>query len=142
MPFASSLHAAVAFSRATLSALDSFAASAGVGMNAMPLTSTVAKVPAIKAVANWYMIPSFVIGSLELLAHYCLAVEIGAATPNRREDAEPDEIVREVTRNGDLHIIGINQARPRRKRTRAWRCFRSAPLDAMTALGAAVPGAT
>jgi hypothetical protein len=31
--------------------------------------------------------------------HYCLAVEFGAATPNRREDAEPDEIVREVTRN-------------------------------------------
>jgi len=99
MPFASTLHAAVAFSRVTLSALDSLAASAGGGMNAMPLTSTVAKVPAIKAVANWYMIPSFVIGSLELLAHYCLAVEIGAATPNRREDAEPDEIVREVTRN-------------------------------------------
>jgi hypothetical protein len=94
MPFASTLHAAVAFSRVALSALDSFAASAGTGMNAMPLTSTVAIVPAIKAVAKWYMIRS-----LELLVHYCLAVEIGAATPNRREDAEPDEIVREVTRN-------------------------------------------
>ncbi len=46
MPFASTLHAAVAFSRATLSALDIFAASAGVGMNAMPLTSTVAIMPA------------------------------------------------------------------------------------------------
>src|SRR4029077_8358267 len=69
MLLASSLHAAVAFSRATLSALDSFAASAGAGMNAMPLTSTVAIVPAIKAVAKWYMIPSFVIRSLELLVH-------------------------------------------------------------------------
>src|SRR5262249_17906349 len=59
MPFASSLHAAVAFSRATLSALDIFAASAGVGTNAMPLTSTVAIMPAIKVVAKWYMIPSF-----------------------------------------------------------------------------------
>src|SRR6266436_6692122 len=52
MPFASSLHAAVAFSRATLSALDSFAASAGVGTNAMPLTSTVAIIPANEAVAK------------------------------------------------------------------------------------------
>src|SRR6202043_2618587 len=99
MSFASTLHAAVAFSRVTLSALDSFAASAEAGMSAMPLTSTVAIVPAIKAVAKWFMIPSFVIRSLELLVHYCLAVDIGAATPNRREDAEPDEIVREVTRN-------------------------------------------
>src|SRR5256885_16335687 len=56
MSFASTLHAAVAFSRTTLSALDSFAASAGVGVNAMPLTSTVAIMPAIKAVAKWYMI--------------------------------------------------------------------------------------
>ena len=40
MPFASSLHAAVAFSRATLSALDIFAASAGVGTNAMLLTAS------------------------------------------------------------------------------------------------------
>src|SRR5215510_2866386 len=62
MPFASSLHAAVAFSRATLSALDIFVASAGVGTNAMPLTSTVAIMPVIKVVAKWYMIPS-----LELL---------------------------------------------------------------------------
>src|SRR6266550_4851850 len=69
MPFASTLHAAVAFSRATLSALDSFAA-AGAGMNAMPLTSTVAIMPAVKAVVKWYMIPSFVIRSLELLVHY------------------------------------------------------------------------
>src|SRR5258708_5509539 len=52
MPLASALHAAVAFSRATLSALDIFAASAGVGTNAMPLTSTVAIVPANKAVAK------------------------------------------------------------------------------------------
>src|SRR5437016_10256521 len=73
MPFASSLHAAVAFSRATLSALDIFAASAGVGTNAMPLTSTVAIMPAIKVVAKWYMIPSFeLIRSFELLVlHYC-----------------------------------------------------------------------
>src|SRR5438552_16279082 len=56
MSFASTLHAAVAFSRTTLSALDSFAASAGVRMNAMPLTSTVAIMPAIKAVAKRYMI--------------------------------------------------------------------------------------
>ena len=69
MLLASSLHAAVAFSRATLSALDSFAASAGAGTNAMPLTSAVAIVPAIKAVAKCYMIPSFVIRSLELLVH-------------------------------------------------------------------------
>src|ERR1700742_2912899 len=51
MPFASSLHAAVAFSRAALSALDSFAASAGIDM-AIPLTRTVATMPAIKAVAQ------------------------------------------------------------------------------------------
>jgi hypothetical protein len=55
MPLASALHAAVAFSRASLSALDIFAASAGVGTNAMPLTSTVAIMPAIKVVAKWYM---------------------------------------------------------------------------------------
>src|SRR5262249_1421091 len=59
MPFASALHAAVAFSRATLSAADIFAAAAGVGTNAMPLTSAVAIMPAIKAVAKWCMIPSF-----------------------------------------------------------------------------------
>src|SRR6266550_2131726 len=71
MPFASTLHAAVAFSRATLSALDIFAASAGVGMNAMPLTSTVAIIPANEAVAKWYMIRSFeLIRSLELLVRY------------------------------------------------------------------------
>src|ERR1700758_5875954 len=52
MSFASTLHAAVAFSRATLSALDSFAASAGIGMNAMPLTSTEAIIPANEAVAK------------------------------------------------------------------------------------------
>jgi len=62
MPFASALHAAVAFSRATLSALDSFAAAAGVGTTAMPLTSTVAIMPAIKGVAKWYMIPSIELG--------------------------------------------------------------------------------
>jgi hypothetical protein len=55
MPLASALHAAVAFSRASLSALDIFAASAGVGTNAMPLTSTVAIMPAIKVVAKWHM---------------------------------------------------------------------------------------
>src|SRR6266480_5729594 len=72
MPFASALHAAVTFSRATLSALDIFAASVGVGTNAMPLTSTVAIMPAIKAVAKWYMIPSLeLIRSFELLVlHY------------------------------------------------------------------------
>jgi Oxidoreductase molybdopterin binding domain len=52
MPFASALHAAVAFSRATLSALDIFAASAGVAMNAMPLTSTVAIMLENEAVAK------------------------------------------------------------------------------------------
>jgi hypothetical protein len=62
MPFASALHAAVALSSATLSALDIFAASAGIGTNATPLTSTVAIMPVIKAVAKRYMIPS-----LELL---------------------------------------------------------------------------
>ncbi len=71
MPCASTLHAAVAFSRATLSALDIFAASAGAGTNAMPLTSTVAVMPAIKVVAKWYMIPSFGrVRSFELLVLY------------------------------------------------------------------------
>src|SRR5262245_17029207 len=58
MPFASALHAAVAFSRAILSALDNFAARAGVGMNATLLPSTAATMPAIKVVAKRYMIPS------------------------------------------------------------------------------------
>ena len=49
MPFASDLHAAVVFSRATLSALDSFAASAGVGTNAMPLIATAATAIQIKS---------------------------------------------------------------------------------------------
>src|SRR5256886_7452277 len=57
MPFASTLHSAVAFSRATLSAVDNFAASAGVGTKALPLASTVAIMPTIKVVAKW--IPSF-----------------------------------------------------------------------------------
>jgi hypothetical protein len=43
------------------------------------------------------------IPSLELICS--LAVEIGGATPNRQEDAEPDA-------RRDLHIIEINQARP------------------------------
>src|SRR5262249_18758677 len=59
MPLASALHAAVAFSRTTLSAWGIFAASAGLGANAMPLTSTVATMPAIKVVAKRYMMPSF-----------------------------------------------------------------------------------
>jgi len=75
MPFASALHAAVAFSRAILSALDNFAACAGVGVNAALLPSTAAAMPAIKVVAKRDMIPS-----LERYAHLiCLvAFEIGA----------------------------------------------------------------
>src|SRR5215510_4139984 len=75
MPFASALHAAVAFSRAILSALDNFAACAGVGVNAALLPSTAAVMPAIKVVAKRDMIPS-----LERYAHFiCLvAFEIGA----------------------------------------------------------------
>jgi hypothetical protein len=111
MPFASTLHAAVAFSRATLSALDIFAASARVGTNAMPLTSTVAIMPAIKVVAKWYTIPSFKLLRSLALSALLVAVEIGAATRNRREGAEPDEIVREVTRC-DLRITKIDQAHP------------------------------
>jgi hypothetical protein len=65
MPFASALHAAVAFSMATLSALDVFAASAGLGANAMPLTSIGATIPAIKVVAKRYMTPSFNRNSLD-----------------------------------------------------------------------------
>jgi hypothetical protein len=45
------------------------------------------------------------------LSALLVAVEIGAATRNRREGAEPDEIVREVTRC-DLRITKIDQARP------------------------------
>jgi hypothetical protein len=58
MPFASALHAAVAFSRAILSAFDNFAARAGVGMNETLLLSTAATMPTIKVVAKRYMIPS------------------------------------------------------------------------------------
>src|SRR5262249_2784710 len=72
MTFASALHAAVAFSRAILSALDNFAARAGVGMNATLVPSTAATMPAIKVVAKRYMTPS-----LERYAAY-VAVEIGA----------------------------------------------------------------
>jgi hypothetical protein len=43
---------------------EDFAASAGVGTNAMPLTNTVAIMPAIKVVAKWYMIPSFELNTL------------------------------------------------------------------------------
>src|SRR5215475_11901279 len=66
MPFASSLHATVAFSRATLSASDSFAASAGVVTNALPL-STTAIMPAIEVVAKRYMIPFFELVCILLL---------------------------------------------------------------------------
>src|SRR5262249_24295422 len=66
MPCAAALHAAVTFSRATLSASDSFAAFAGVGMNPMPPTSTVTIMRAIKVVTKRYMIPSL------------FAIEIGA----------------------------------------------------------------
>ena len=48
-PFAFALHATVASFRATFSGLDVFAASAGVGMNVVPLTSAVATIPANKA---------------------------------------------------------------------------------------------
>jgi hypothetical protein len=51
--FAFALHATVASFRATLSGLDVFAASAGVGMNVVPLTSTVATIPANKAGAKY-----------------------------------------------------------------------------------------
>jgi hypothetical protein len=67
--FASALHAAVAFSRATLSALDIFAASAGVGTNAMPLTSTVAIMPGIKVCGEMIHDSSFEL-PLELLVLY------------------------------------------------------------------------
>src|SRR5262249_12735427 len=78
MPFASSLHATVAFSRATLSASDSFAASAGT--NALPL-STTAIMPGIKVVAKRYMIPS-----LELVCFLELLVIISCRRDRDRED--------------------------------------------------------
>src|SRR5215470_4336666 len=80
MPFASSLHATVAFSRATLSASDSFAASAEVGTNALPL-STTAIMPAIKLVAKQYMIPS-----LELVCFLEVLVIINCRRDRGRED--------------------------------------------------------
>jgi hypothetical protein len=49
---ASALHAAVASFRATVSALGVVAASARVGVNAVPPTTTVAIMPAHKAVAK------------------------------------------------------------------------------------------
>jgi hypothetical protein len=52
-PFAFALHATVASFRATLSGLDAFAASAGVGMSVVPVTSTVATMPANKAGAKY-----------------------------------------------------------------------------------------
>jgi hypothetical protein len=52
-PFAFALHATVASFRATLSGLDVFAASAAVGTNVVPLTSTVATIPANKAGAKY-----------------------------------------------------------------------------------------
>jgi hypothetical protein len=52
-PFAFALHATVASFRATLSGLDVFAASAGVGVNVVPLTSTMAIIPANKAGAKY-----------------------------------------------------------------------------------------
>src|SRR5262249_55982700 len=52
LPFASALHATVACLRATTSALDFLAASAGVGVSAAPPTSTVAIRPAHKAVVK------------------------------------------------------------------------------------------
>src|SRR5262249_40488447 len=70
MAFPSSLHAAVAFSIATLFALGGVAASAGIDM-AMPPTNTVAIMPAIKVVVQRYMIRSFEpIRSLESLWHF------------------------------------------------------------------------
>jgi hypothetical protein len=50
------LHPAVVSFRAGASALDVFAASAGVGVSAVPATTTVATMPAHKAVAKWCMI--------------------------------------------------------------------------------------
>jgi hypothetical protein len=60
--------------------------------------------PAIKVVAKWYTIPSFKLLRSLALSALLVAVEIGAATRNRHEDAEPDA-------RRDLHIIEINQAR-------------------------------
>jgi hypothetical protein len=48
LSFASALHATVASFRATVSALDIFAASAGVGTNAVPLISPVAIITQFK----------------------------------------------------------------------------------------------
>ena len=52
LPLASALHATVASFRATASAVDVFAASAGVGVSAVPPTTTVAIMQAHKAVAK------------------------------------------------------------------------------------------
>jgi len=89
MPFASTLHSMVAFSSATFSALDNFAASAGVGMNAMPLPSTVAIMPANKVVAKWYMIPPLSgCALLKLLVMQLVPIGIGTrrTTDSVRDD--------------------------------------------------------
>jgi hypothetical protein len=83
MPFACTLHAAVAFSRTIFSALDSCAASAA-GRNAMPLINTVAIVPAIKAVAKWYTIPSFNSSSRLVISSTSGRLTAGAARRIRK----------------------------------------------------------
>jgi hypothetical protein len=56
MPFASALHAAVAFSRAILSALDNFAACAGVVATTMNITGSANSLPTLHQLrrSNFY----------------------------------------------------------------------------------------
>jgi len=73
--FAFALHATVASFRAMVSGLDLFAASAGVGMSVVPVTSTVAIMPANKAGAKYNVL------SLDTLAEL-LSATVKRHTPH------------------------------------------------------------
>src|ERR1700694_5216728 len=59
LPLASALHAMIASFRATLSALDILAVSAGAGINAVPLASNMAKMHVNRAAAKRDIVHTF-----------------------------------------------------------------------------------
>src|SRR5215217_1313812 len=69
LPFASALHAMIACFRATLSALDILAASAGAGINAVPLASTMAIMHVNRAAAKRDIIGLLLCAELRVMYH-------------------------------------------------------------------------
>src|ERR1700737_1667496 len=85
LPLPSALHAMIASFRATLSALDILAASAGAGINAVPLASTMAKMHVNRAAAKRDIMHFPWFATLRRTYSYVLHQGAGQQSPRQKQ---------------------------------------------------------